>query len=134
MHRQEVDAQGSGLRDGGDHGDEGKAGDQDEKDPKEEGRDEEKTKQDRDKKIQDYVHARKFRFLHHFAGPRDPLGGEIHRVAKKRNLKVEVISTEKDWGEDLSADEPYTTPTFNGLVKGSSTGTAPASLVRRTPD
>ena len=36
----------SGLRDGGDQGDEGKAGDQGEKDPKEEGGDEEKTKRD----------------------------------------------------------------------------------------
>ena len=69
---------------------------------------EEKASQKRlDEKIQKYVKSRRFRFLHHFAGPRDPLGAAIHQVAKKRGLIVEVVAAEKDWGQDLCADEPY---------------------------
>ena len=125
MHQQEVSAQGSGLRGGDERDDEGSARDPSEGDSKKEGGHEEKVKQDMDKKIYDYVHARKFRFLHHFSGLRDPLGGEIHRIAKKRNLKVEVISTEKDWGEDLCADEPYNTHlqwAREGLIDGYHSG------------
>ena len=67
----------------------------------------EEAKKKLEEKLKAYIKRRKFRFVHHFAGPRDPLGAEIHRVAKKKGLIVEVIAAEKDWGDDLCADEPY---------------------------
>ena len=67
----------------------------------------EEAKKKLEEKLKAYIKRRKFRFVHHFAGPRDPLGAEIHRVAKKKGLIVEVIAAEKDWRDDLCADEPY---------------------------
>ena len=72
-------------------------------------------------KLADYVKKRKFRFLHHYAGPRDPLGAAIHRNAKKAGLIVEVIAAEKNWGQDLCDDEPYNTHlrwAKEGLIDG----------------
>ena len=72
-------------------------------------------------KLADYVKKRKFRFLHHYAGPRDPLGAAVHRNARKAGLNVEVIAAEKDWGQDLCDDEPYNTHlgwAKEGLIDG----------------
>ena len=85
----------------------------------------EEAKKKLEEKLKAYIRRRKFRFVHHFAGPRDPLGAEIHRVAKKRNLNVEVIAVEKDWGDDLCADEPYNTHlrwAREGLIDGFHSG------------
>ena len=88
----------------------------------------EEAKKKLEEKLKAYIRRRKFRFVHHFAGPRDPLGAEIHRVAKKRNLNVEVIAVEKDWGDDLCADEPYNTHlrwAREGLIDGFHSGFIP---------
>ena len=119
-------------------GDKEPGGDEGKKEEKEEGGDDpggeeggevsEEAKKKLEEKLKAYVRRRKFRFVHHFAGPRDPLGAEIHRVAKKRDLNVEVIAVEKDWGDDLCADEPYNTHlrwAREGLIDGFHSGFIP---------
>ena len=107
MSSQEVRGTGDG-RAAGDEGHEKKKEEERDEGEEKKKEGEEKASQKRlDEKIQKYVKSRRFRFLHHFAGPRDPLGAAIHQVAKKRGLIVEVVAAEKDWGQDLCADEPY---------------------------
>ena len=120
MSGQEVKSTGEGSRqgghEGGDEGGEEKKQDQEKEHPKNE-----ENQKALDEKIAKYIKQRRFRFLHHFAGPRDPLGAEIHRIAKKKGLNVEVISAERDWGQDLCADEPYNTHlrwAREGLIDG----------------
>ena len=110
-----------GAREGDDEpeGSKKKEGDEGEAD------DEGAGKKKLEESIKAYIKARKFRFVHHFAGPRDPLGAEIHRIAKKRGMTVEVISVEKDWGQDLCADEPFNTHlgwAKEGLIDGYHSG------------
>ena len=120
MSGQEVKNTGEGSQrgghEGGDEGGEEKKQDQEKEHPKNE-----ENQKALDEKIAKYIKQRRFRFLHHFAGPRDPLGAEIHRIAKKKGLNVEVISAERDWGHDLCADEPYNTHlrwAREGLIDG----------------
>ena len=120
MSGQEVKGTGEGPQqgghEGGDEGGEEKKQDQEKEHPKNE-----ENQKALDEKIAKYIKQRRFRFLHHFAGPRDPLGAEIHRIAKKKGLNVEVISAERDWGQDLCADEPYNTHlrwAREGLIDG----------------
>ena len=125
MSGQEVKSTGDGSA-AGDEGEEKKKEEDEGEEKGEEKEKEEKSSQERlDEKIQKYVKARRFRFLHHFAGPRDPLGAAIHQVAAKRGLNVEVIAAEKDWGQDLCMDEPYNTHlkwAKEGLIDGYRSG------------
>ena len=56
---------------------------------------------------EEYLDKRVFTFIHHFSGPRDPLGETLRNEAIGK-LKVKIISVdrEKD-GSDLSEDKPY---------------------------
>ena len=57
--------------------------------------------------LQDYLAGRKFKFLHHFAGPRDPLGKHLKERAEGR-INLEVISVDKlSGGGDLRQEQPY---------------------------
>ena len=127
----------------GSSGDKEPGGDEGEKEDKKEGGNDpggeeggevsEEAKKKLEEKPKAYVRRRKFRFVHHFAGPRDPLGAEIHRVAKKKGLNVEVIAVEKDWGDDLCADEPYNTHlrwAQEGLIDGFHSGFPCATFSR----
>ena len=122
MHSKEVsgnDARGEKEAGEGDRDEGGSEGE--EKKEADEGKDDEAAKKKLEGKLADYVKKRRFRFLHHYAGPRDPLGAAIHRNAKKAGLIVEVISAEKDWGQDLCDDEPYKTHlkwAQEGLIDG----------------
>ena len=60
--------------------------------------------------IEEYYGKRVFIFLHHFAGPNDPLSAEIQKEATAAGIKVKCISVEKSSGTgDLLQDEPYNT-------------------------
>ena len=110
VRNEEVKKEDSKEDQGGeDDRDEGGDGKKKKKEEEGEDRHNEAAKKKLEGKLADYVKKRKFRFLHHYAGPRDPLGAAIHRNAKKAGLDVEVISAEKDWGQDLCADEPFNT-------------------------
>ena len=57
--------------------------------------------------LQDYLKERKFKFLHHFAGPKDPLGKSLKERAEGR-INIEVISVDKMAGSgDLRQEQPY---------------------------
>ena len=59
------------------------------------------------KSLEDYMTKRVFVFVHHFSGPRDPLGDAIEKQAKGK-VKVRVIAVDRErTGEDLSSDRPY---------------------------
>ena len=120
MSGQEVKGASGESQQGG-HQDGGEGGEEKEQDREKEESKKEDNPKALDEKITKYIKQRRFRFLHHYSGPRDPLGAEIHRVAKKRGLNVEVISAERDWGQDLCADEPYNTHlrwAREGLIDG----------------
>ena len=125
MSSQEVKGTGD-SRAAGDEGEKKKKEEDEGEEKGEKKEEEEKSPQERlEEKIQKSVKARRFRFLHHFAGPRDPLGAAIHQVAAKRGLNVEVIAAEKDWGQDLCLDEPYNTHlrwAKEGLIDGYHSG------------
>eukprot|EP00435_Cladocopium_sp_Y103_P009859 s2919_g2.t1 len=57
--------------------------------------------------LKQYIHKRRFNFLHLYAGAEDPLGSAIRRIAKERKMKVTVTSCDKEEGVDLLAQEPY---------------------------
>jgi len=60
--------------------------------------------------IEEYYGKRVFIFLHHFAGPNDPLSAEIQKEATAAGIKVKCISVEKSSGTgDLLQDDPYNT-------------------------
>ena len=59
------------------------------------------------KSLEDYMKDRVFVFVHHFSGPRDPLGETLRNEAIGK-LKVKIISVDKEkTGEDLGDDKPY---------------------------
>ena len=97
-------------------GDEGEKKGGDGPDGSEGGGASQESKQKLDEKIK--AEARKFLFVHHFAGPRDLLGAETHRVAKKRGFNVEAIAAEKDWGQEGRTDRwvPFRFPMHNLLM------------------
>ena len=60
--------------------------------------------------LDDYFRRRTFIFVHHFAGPEDPLTEAMLVEASKRKVLLKTISVEKDKGTgDLLKDEPYGT-------------------------
>ena len=60
--------------------------------------------------LEDYLAERKFLFVHHFAGPNDPLSAAMEDEAAIRGIKLKVVSVELMAGTgDLTADEPYKT-------------------------
>ena len=60
--------------------------------------------------LEDYYNKRVFVFVHHFAGPNDPLSAAMRGEALRRGIKLKVISVEKESGTgDLLDAEPYTT-------------------------
>ena len=57
--------------------------------------------------LEEYIANRVFVFVHHFSGPRDPLGEAIRAQAgDKMRVRILAVDREKT-GEDLSAEEPY---------------------------
>ena len=59
--------------------------------------------------LEEYTARRTFIFVHHFAGPDDPLSKAMVREARARNVRLRVISVEKTAGSgDLLQDQPYT--------------------------
>ena len=64
-----------------------------------------------DKKMTEaqYLRKRRFRFLHYYAGPEDPLGKALRAEAEKHNMKITVVSCEKEGpdGVDLLEEEPF---------------------------
>ena len=60
--------------------------------------------------LEDYFRRRTFIFVHHFAGPDDPLTEAMLIEASKRKVLLKTFSIEKDKGTgDLLMDEPYGT-------------------------
>ena len=60
--------------------------------------------------LEEYYGKREFVFIHHFAGPNDPLTAEVRAEAEKEGLKIKCISCEKATGTgNLLDDEPYAT-------------------------
>ena len=55
-----------------------------------------------------YLSNRVFVYLHHFSGPKDPLGAALRRAAESRKLKIEVVSCDLTLGADLAATQPFT--------------------------
>ena len=64
-----------------------------------------------DKKMTEaqYLRKRRFRFLHYYAGTEDPLGKALRAEAEKHNMKITVVSCEKEGpdGVDLLKEEPF---------------------------
>ena len=64
-----------------------------------------------DKKMTEaqYLRKRRFRFLHYYAGTEDPLGKALRAEAERHNMKVTVVSCEKEGpdGVDLLKEEPF---------------------------
>ena len=89
-----------------------KQGDEEDKDKKrkdEEGGENNEEPIDADS-LDDYFRRRTFIFVHHFAGPEDPLTEAMLVEASKRKVLLKTISVEKDKGTgDLLKDEPYGT-------------------------
>ena len=56
----------------------------------------------------EYLKSRRFRFLHHYAGVRDPMGKALREECDRRGLTVDAISVdyERD-GTDLLQKQPY---------------------------
>ena len=60
--------------------------------------------------LEEYYEKRVFVFIHHFAGPVDPLTTAMRNEALKQGVRLKAISVEKENGSgDLLADEPYNT-------------------------
>ena len=60
--------------------------------------------------LDDYFRRRTFIFVHHFAGPEDPLTRAMLIEASKKKVLLKTYSVEKDKGTgDLLKDEPYST-------------------------
>ena len=59
---------------------------------------------------EEYLRDRKFVFVHHYSGKEDVLGRAMKAAATEHNIKLEVISVDRDNGTgDLTASEPYDT-------------------------
>lgn len=60
--------------------------------------------------IEEYYQKRVFVFIHHFAGPQDPLTAAMRNEALRQGVRLKAISVEKASGTgDLLHDEPYHT-------------------------
>ena len=60
--------------------------------------------------LEEYYQKRVFIFIHHFAGPADPLTTAMRNEALKQGNRLKAYSVEKESGTgDLLADEPYNT-------------------------
>jgi len=60
--------------------------------------------------LEDYYNKRVFVFVHHYAGPNDPLSAAMRGEALRRGIKLKVVSVEKEAGTgNLLDPEPYTT-------------------------
>ena len=58
--------------------------------------------------LEEYMALRTFIFVHHYAGPEDPLSKALVAEAKDRNIRLRVISVEKMSGTgDLLEDQPF---------------------------
>eukprot|EP00435_Cladocopium_sp_Y103_P030830 s1995_g7.t1 len=77
-------------------------------DPHESGSDDLHTKMKESKTLEEYLSLRTFVFVHHFAGPEDPLTKAMQREARNYGIKLKAYSVEKESGSgDLLADRPY---------------------------
>ena len=62
------------------------------------------------KTIEEFYQKRVFIFIHHFAGPQDPLTTAMRNEALRQGIRLKAISVEKANGTgDLLCDEPYNT-------------------------
>ena len=60
--------------------------------------------------LEEYYTKRVFIFIHHFAGPQDPLTTAMRNEALRQGIRLKAYSVEKDAGTgDLTEDEPYST-------------------------
>ena len=60
--------------------------------------------------LEDYYNKRVFVFVHHYAGPNDPLSAAMRGEAARRGIKLKVVSVEKEAGTgNLLDPEPYNT-------------------------
>ena len=60
--------------------------------------------------LEEYYQKRVFIFIHHFAGPADPLTTAMRNESLKQGIRLKAYSVEKESGTgDLLADEPYNT-------------------------
>ena len=60
--------------------------------------------------FEEFLQNREFLFVHHFAGPNDPLSKAMADEAEAHGVKLKIVSVEKESGTgDLLATEPYST-------------------------
>ena len=79
----------------------------------EESEEEEKPRDDEDPEeadplesetLEEFYSKRVFTFIHHFAGPRDPLSRCLKLEATRQGIRLKVISVEKSCGTGLGGD------------------------------
>lgn len=60
--------------------------------------------------LEECYNKRELTFIHHFAGPNDPLTAAVKPEAEKEKVKIKCISCEKSKGTgNLLENEPYST-------------------------
>ena len=97
--RSQKDQGGPKDKRGRDHGNEGTQRGHD---------DEEKaTFEGRSLSLRQYLKRRRFHFLHHYAGPEDPLSEALKRVFRENDMKIQITACEKKTGVDLLSNQPY---------------------------